>query len=313
MATTSAARTPPSVEGGRVAPPPARPRLHRLAQRLESLDRIDVVAKPLGRAVRRLLRPGPVRDALSGRALGHALHPLLTDVPIGTWTSATILDLMDERRFGPASERLIAIGIAASVPTAASGMLEWADTEPADDEVRRAGAVHAMVNMLSLSLFAASLVARRRGAAGGRVLGLAGAGALGVGGHLGGHLSYAKGVGVDATALGRSLEEWTDVAATGDLTEGAALFREVNGVGLLIVRDRGRVRVLGDRCSHRGGPLHEGAIEDGCVTCPVHGSRFRLEDGSVERGPSPYPQPTFDVRERDGGVEVRSAHERPTL
>jgi nitrite reductase/ring-hydroxylating ferredoxin subunit len=82
---------------------------------------------------------------------------------------------------------------------------------------------------------------------------------------------------------------------------------------VLLVRDDGRILALADRCAHRGGPLHEGDIADGCVTCPLHGSRFRLEDGSVERGPSAYPQPSFEVRERGGRIEVRGAHEQPTL
>jgi nitrite reductase/ring-hydroxylating ferredoxin subunit/uncharacterized membrane protein len=297
-------------------PAPRRPRLHALAQQLERLEQLDAVAKPLGRAVRGLTRPGPARDALSGRAIGHALHPLMTDVPIGTWTSATLLDLIGGRDAPRASERLIAVGIAASLPTAATGLLDWSDTEPADDEVRRVGVVHAVANAAALSLYSASLLARRRGRRGrGRAFALAGAGALTVGGHLGGHLSYAKGVGVDATALGgHAIDAWTDAGVpAAALREDMPMRGEAGGQHLLLVRHEGRVLALGDRCSHRGGPLHAGEISDGCVTCPVHGSRFRLEDGSVERGPSPYPQPTYDVREREGRIEVRSAHKQPTL
>ena len=146
----------------------------------------------------------------------------MTDLPIGTWTSATLLDVVGGRDAERGAQRLIALGIAAALPTAASGLVDWADTEPADDEVRRVGAVHAISNVLALSLYSASLVARQRGRTGrGRLLGFAGAGAMAVGGHLGGHLSFAKGVGVAATALGPSLDDWTDLGPADELARGS--------------------------------------------------------------------------------------------
>jgi nitrite reductase/ring-hydroxylating ferredoxin subunit/uncharacterized membrane protein len=295
-------------------PAPAAPRLHAAVQRLGDVEALDPVARRLGAAVRGAAQPGALRDALSGRALGHALHPLLTDVPIGTWTSASLLDVMGGRDADRSARRLIGVGIAAALPTAATGLLDWSDTEPADDEVRRVGIVHAVSNVAALALYAASLAARRRGAHGsGRLLGLAGAAALGIGGHLGGHLSYAKAVGVDATALGPGLDDWTDAGPADALHEGVPVCRQVAGVDVLLVLWEGEIRALADRCAHRGGPLHEGSVEDGCVTCPLHGSRFRLADGGVERGPSPYPQPTFAVRVADGRLEVCPAHGGPTL
>lgn len=294
--------------------PPRAPRLHALVQRVAALRSLDGPAAAIGSSVRALPLPTPVRDALTGRPLGHALHPLLTDLPIGAWTSATILDAVGGRDAERSAERLIGVGILAAAPTAWSGLLDWSHTEPADDEVRRVGVVHAACNVIALGLYSASLAARRRGRRGrGKLLGLAGATSLAVGGHLGGHLSYAKAVGVDATALGPTLEDWTDVCAIGELPEGRPAKRTVAGVDLLMVREAGRVHALADRCAHRGGALHEGRIADGCVTCPVHGSTYRLEDGSVERGPSPYPQPTFETREAGGRLEARAAHGAPTL
>jgi nitrite reductase/ring-hydroxylating ferredoxin subunit len=80
---------------------------------------------------------------------------------------------------------------------------------------------------------------------------------------------------------------------------------EADGIPVMLVRDRGDVHALSDRCAHRGGPLHEGEIADGCVRCPLHGSTFRLRDGSVIQGPSPYPQPVWETRLREGRIEVR--------
>jgi predicted membrane protein DUF2231 len=138
-----------------------RPRLHYLAERVGVAAFLDGPAEAVAGWVRGAVPRGPVKDTLSGTPLGHALHPLLTDLPIGTWTSAALLDLVGGRAARPASRRLIAAGLLAAVPTAASGLNDWADTTPADDGVRRIGAVHAVANVAALGLRVASLAARR--------------------------------------------------------------------------------------------------------------------------------------------------------
>src|SRR3712207_975851 len=120
---------------------------------LESVEALDGAALKLAGAVSNAVPVGVPRDALSGTWLGHALHPMLTDVVIGSFMSATLLDLLGGDDAGTARERLIAIGIAAYGPTALSGANDWADTEPADDTVRRVGLVHAAVNAAALSLY----------------------------------------------------------------------------------------------------------------------------------------------------------------
>ena len=168
-----------------------------LADRLESTSLLDPPAKTVGGVVRDVIPHGPVKDALSGTWLGHPLHPLLTDIPIGTWTSAVLLDLVGGRASEPAARRLIAIGLAAVPPTALSGWNDWADTETASDDVRRLGFVHGLLNGAAAAVFAASLIARRNGETGrGKLLSLAGMGLVGAGSWLGGHLAYTKGVGV---------------------------------------------------------------------------------------------------------------------
>jgi nitrite reductase/ring-hydroxylating ferredoxin subunit/uncharacterized membrane protein len=284
-----------------------RPRLHHLAERVGEATALDGPAEAVAKWVRGIVPKGPVKDALSGTPLGHALHPFLTDLPIGTWTSATLLDVVGGRAARPAAERLIAAGVLAAVPTAASGLNDWADTTPADDGVRRMGAVHAVANVAALGLYAASLAARRRDRHGrGVAFGLAGIGALTVGGHLGGHLSYAKAVGVDQTAFESGPDEWTDVYDDGALPEGALRSAEVGGRKLVLARLRGEVHALADTCAHRGGALSDGELVGDCVECPLHGSRFRLDDGGVERGPSAYPQPVYEVRVADGRIAVRA-------
>src|SRR4051812_49628698 len=123
------------------APPP---RLHHLAERVGAATSLDGPAEAVAGWIRGIVPRGPVKDVLSGTPLGHALHPFLTDLPIGTWTSASLLDVVGGAAARPAAERLIATGILAAVPTAASGLNDWADTTPAHDSLRRVGALHAV-------------------------------------------------------------------------------------------------------------------------------------------------------------------------
>jgi len=283
-----------------------RPVASHLAERLAALEQLDAPASTVAKKVRELIPSGPVKDALSGTWLGHALHPLLQLVPLGTWTSAVILDLIGGEDGQASADKLIGTGLLATVPTVMTGWSDYADSTVGNDSVRRIGIVHAVVNGTGAALFAGSLLARGRGARGrGKLLALAGMGTVGAGGWLGGHLAYAEGIGVDNTVFEAYPRDWTRVADDADVLEGQPRRVEVDGVPLLVVRDGGAVRVLADRCTHRGGPLSGGEIADGCVTCPWHGSVFRLSDGSVERGPAAYPQPALAVRVSDGAVEVR--------
>lgn len=169
-----------------------------LTGRLEELHQLDAPAGLLAQALHAVIPPGPVKDLLSGRPLGHALHPLLTDVPIGAWTSALFLDFAGGRGSAGAADRLIALGVVAALPTAVSGWSDWSDAPIRD---RRVGLVHAAANIGALGLFSGSLRARRNGRRGrGKAMSLAAAGALSLGGYLGGHLAYARGVAVEDRA-----------------------------------------------------------------------------------------------------------------
>src|SRR3954471_19812855 len=284
-----------------------RPRLHHLAERVGTLTALDGPAEAVAGWIRGVVPRGPVKDTLSGTPLGHAIHPLLTDLPIGTWTSSLLLDVLGGAGARTASRRLIGLGLLAAVPTAAAGLNDWADTTPADDGVRRIGAVHAVANVAALGLYSASFAARRAGRQGrGVALGLAGIGALTVGGHLGGHLAYAKGVGVDQTAFASGPEDWTEVLDDAALAEGSLQGVEADGQAIVLARRGGAVYALANRCAHRGGSLADGELVGDCVECPLHGSLFRLADGSVERGPSAYPQPIYDVRLSNGRIALRA-------
>jgi nitrite reductase/ring-hydroxylating ferredoxin subunit len=205
-----------------------------------------------------------------------------------------------------ASERLIMLGIAAYAPTALSGINDWADTEPVDDGVRRAGLVHAAGNAVALSLYTASLAARRRGSRGlGVALGAAGASVLMVGGYVGGHLSMTKGVGPNQTIFDEGPSDWTPAVDGSQLSERQPTRVVVDETPVLLVKDGERIFAIHDRCSHRGCSLSQGELEGEEIVCSCHGSRFDLKDGSVKHGPATSPQPFFQVRDREGVVEVR--------
>jgi nitrite reductase/ring-hydroxylating ferredoxin subunit len=279
-----------------------------LLERLEDLSAIDEPAGKLGKAVRDAIPGGVVKQALSGQWLGHAFHPVAAYVPLGTWMSSTILDLVGGRRSRDAADLLVGVGLLGTLPAAITGASDWADGEIADDGLRRVGVVHALSNVAAQGIMTWSLAERRRGRRGrGKLLGLAGASVVGFSGWLGGHLAYGLGSGVDQTTFLEPLTDWTPTDVSGaQVREGELAHGRASDVDLVLTRLGGEVRALADRCCHRGGPLHEGSFEDGCVVCPWHSSKFSFEDGSCIAGPGPYPQRSYDVREDGGRLEVRA-------
>jgi uncharacterized membrane protein len=175
--------------------------LNALAGRLESVEALDGPGRMAGRAVRGLIPDGAAKDVLSGAWLGHAVHPILTDIPIGVWTSAVLLDWTGGKASRSAADRLVLTGVLAAGATVVTGWSDWADAEQDNAAVRRSGLVHAAANAMATALMFGSYVARKRGTRGrARLLSLAGSAALGAGGWLGGHLSYTLGAGVTAGA-----------------------------------------------------------------------------------------------------------------
>jgi nitrite reductase/ring-hydroxylating ferredoxin subunit/uncharacterized membrane protein len=276
-----------------------------LADKVGTLKLLDRVGSPVGNTVGNLVPPGPVKDALAGTWLGHALHPVLTDLVIGSWTSAFLLDLIGERgRDG--ADLLIGVGVLSAVPTAVTGLSDWADTT---GETKRVGVAHGLGNVAALGFYAASLVARRRGRRStGVLLSVAGAGVVTLTAYLGGHLVYERGMGVDQTTFEPRIRKWKPAIADTDLAAGVPVARQVDGVKVMLYRTGDRIYALSNRCNHLGGPLDQGQIHDGTVVCPWHTSTFRLSDGQVLHGPATARQPTWETRVKDGQIEVRRAN-----
>lgn len=279
--------------------------LEPLVKRLESAEGLDAIGQTFGKAVRDNLGSGQLKDLLSGTWLGHAVHPMLTDVVIGSFTSASLLDLLAPGA-EEASERLIAVGLLAYLPTAAAGANDWADSEAVDDGVRRIGLVHAGCNAVGATLYAASWRARRSGARRfGALLGFAGMGVMAAGGYLGGYLSLSQGVGPAQTVFDPGPVDWTPAADASVLPEGRPIRVVVDDTPVLLLNQGQNIYAIHDRCSHRGCSLSDGEVEGDEVVCACHGSRFSLRDGAVRHGPATAAQPAFQTRVQAGRIEIR--------
>jgi nitrite reductase/ring-hydroxylating ferredoxin subunit/uncharacterized membrane protein len=279
----------------------------QILHRLEQARALDPVSDKLQAAVSAVARPQRVRDLLHGTWLGHPVHPVLVQLPVGAFVSAAILDLLP----GPsgAATTLIAVGTGSAAPAAAAG---WADWSEMTKDRRRVGLVHATANVVALGLYTASLVARLRGrTARGKALGFAGLSVAGLGAYLGGHIAYAQAGATNQAApeVARLPEDWTEVGSLASLPEGKPAVRTVGDVSVLLYRQGDRVSAMLERCGHETGPLGEGEVtgsgNDACVVCPWHGSTFRLVDGAVVHGPAASGQPVLPVRVREGTIEVR--------
>jgi nitrite reductase/ring-hydroxylating ferredoxin subunit len=277
--------------------------LDGIADKIERNAALDVLAARVARTVDRLLPNGTARDIASGVPLGHPLHPLLVAVPIGSWSAATWLDLSGGD--AATARRLVGLGIISGLPAAITGANDW--LTPSGGE-RRVGLVHARIT-----------TSRSRSTVPAGSPGGEGVAAwvqsprrpdLSLSAPRAGYL--ADGLGVDTAAFQKLPTDWTDVAAKSDISPNRAVLADADGVPVLLTRHRGSVVALADRCTHRGAPLHEGKLADGCITCPWHGSQFAL-DGTVRRGPATRPKPVLEVRILGGRVQVRRGDEPRTL
>ncbi len=282
----------------------------RPVDRLAKDQRLESIAAAVQPVVQRLLAAaGPVvNDLLHGTPLGHPLHPVITDVPVGAWTVTAVLDVLelggrDDVAF--ASDAALVVGLLGGLGAIASGFAEWSDTA---DDPKRVGMAHALLNSVSFSGYVASLALRRSGKRrAGIVTALAAYGVSGLAAYLGGELSFGLQLGVRHTAepLAPS-DDFTPVMSAASLSASRPVRVDFGGIPVLVSRSAAGVAAISAVCTHRGGPLDQGAFADGCVECPWHGSVFSLADGSVVRGPASFPQPRFEARESGGRIELRA-------
>lgn len=288
-------------------------RLEKLVNRLERWDALDGPGYQLehgvsltfllaGRWSRRL------QDLLHGVWLGHPLHPVLVEVPVGAWTAALVLDgWAASGRAGPgtaeAARVVVGIGVAGAVASAAAGVTDW---QHAHDGARRVGMVHGALNTAALGLYGWSLADRSRGRDGrGRMTAAVGYALTVTSSYLGGVLSYRHGLGVDHADRSPEPRSFVPVARASELTDGQPLEVDADGAPVVLVSSQGTVYALGARCPHLAAPLGEGWLYRGELVCPWHGSRFDLPTGAVRQGPASAPLPCYDTRIEGDQVAVR--------
>jgi nitrite reductase/ring-hydroxylating ferredoxin subunit/uncharacterized membrane protein len=248
-----------------------------------------------------------------GRWVGHPLHPALSDLPIGLWAGVMVLDATDRDpapgRGIDAAGMLSAAGILAAGATALTGLSDWAVS---NDQDRRVGLLHGLLNTVALGLQGASLGTRLAGHRGtARALGAASLTVTAAAGYLGGHLVFTRGVMVNRVAWAIGPRRWTRALQEADLPDDSPTAVEAEGRQIMLYRHGGSLYAIDNICSHAGGLLSRGPVADLTVTCPLHGSRFALSDGCVRRGPASQPQPVLPTRIRNGWIEVRGSQPAP--
>lgn len=246
-----------------------------------------------------------LKNWLNGIWLGHPLHPALTDVTLGAWSTGAVLDLVQAHG---AADAAMTVGVLSAVPTALAGAADWTDTEA---EARRYGMLHALLNTAGLLCMIGSLFARRGNQ---RALGIGlstlGLGCSSVSAWIGGHLVFVLGSNVSRQAFQPAVDEFQSVARVDSLAADTPTAAEIDVGGekvpLVLVKRGSRISALAATCTHWGASLADGKLVDNdCIECPWHASRFGLSDGHVDQGPASVPVRAFEVRIRDGNVEVR--------
>jgi nitrite reductase/ring-hydroxylating ferredoxin subunit/uncharacterized membrane protein len=311
------------------------PRLVAFAERVERTPALDGPVRALSDALVRALPSGTrLDDVLHGVPFGQPAHPALVRLPLGCWTSAVLLDYLPGARLvagsgvqrwpgvqrlpglqslpgtRQASTALLAAGLSAALPSAATGLADWSALHR---HQQRVGLVHAIAQGSATTLFGASLVARLSGRhKTGKALSLAGLAAASAGAYLGGHLALRLGAGASHAESIEHLSSlgWHDLCPVADLPDGRPARRQLGYLSLMALRQGTEVHVLSDHCAHLGGPLHQGRVvtarDAACISCPWHGSVFRLSDGAVMHGPATARQPSFECQVTDSGwVQVR--------
>ncbi|WP_051190380.1 Rieske 2Fe-2S domain-containing protein [Kaistella palustris] len=249
-----------------------------------------------------------LKNILHGTWLGHPLHPVITDIPVGAWSVAAALDsieLAGNSKYKKGADAAVVIGIAGAVGAAVTGLTDWTGT---NGKKRKIGLLHGVLNLTGTALYATSLVLRNKKKTRntGLALSMAGYGIVSLAAYLGGHLVFGEQIGVDHTATSEEYpKKFVPVLAESELPENSMKAVKAADIQVLLARKNGALFAIANTCSHLGGPLDEGELRDDLtVKCPWHGSVFSLKDGTVVNGPATEQQPQFEVRTQNGQIEV---------
>lgn len=249
-----------------------------------------------------------VKNFLHGKWLGHPLHPILTDIPIGAWTSAAVLDLIEltgNEKYSSSADASVVVGLAGAAGAAVTGLTDWTGTTQIE---RKAGLAHALLNISATALYLTSAILRRKGSRKTAIsLSMLGYSITTLSAYIGGNLVYNQQLGVNHAVEPEGFpNDYVPVLPEESLKEGSMKCVRADKIDVLLAKTDGKIHAIANTCSHMGGPLSEGEIIDNdCVKCPWHGSVFSLKNGDVIDGPATAPQPDFLVRVKNGHIEVK--------
>jgi nitrite reductase/ring-hydroxylating ferredoxin subunit/uncharacterized membrane protein len=258
--------------------------------------------------------PRLFKSLLHGTWIGHPLHPALTDVPVAAWLLTAAFDVLwlasaQTRVWAPrGAEILVAAGLLGGLGAFVTGSADWSDSYGAE---RTVGLYHGLLNTSAIVVYAVSFYLRLQDTTGqstsGALIGFVGLALVLVAAYLGGDMVFAKGTGVNHTAWEAAGEDYEAVLPVAAATENKLYRVTAAGVPVVLLKMGESYHAIAATCSHAGGPLDEGILTGGVVQCPWHGSRFRIRDGRALTGPATINQPRYDVRVRDGQIEVKRA------
>jgi nitrite reductase/ring-hydroxylating ferredoxin subunit/uncharacterized membrane protein len=247
---------------------------------------------------------------------------MLVAFPIGLWIASWIFDILgsirDSNYLWAASFYCAIVGIIGALLAAVPGAIDWLTVVPPSSSAKRRGAIHGSLNVLVLIAFLV-IVFRRGGAtnpAGGIELTISTIAivVLGFSGWLGGTLAYRNQIGVDRRYAGagqlkeRRLDSWDrPVCNQSELGDGQVMLAKIGNERVVVARCSDGMVAFSDHCTHKGGPLSDGALIGCTVQCPWHGSQFDVRSGRVVAGPAGAKITTYDVEIRAGEVYVKPA------
>ena len=246
-------------------------------------------------------------DVLHGKQVGHPLHPILTDITIGSWALGTLFDVVSLVTLSgstrKAANRLITIGTITAIPTAIAGIADYSTVKK---NAAGHGALHGIVNSIAFVFYFRSVQARfDNQVIRSVVFSFVGLGFATLAAWLGGDLVYRHGMGVNH-AEDEPIADWTPALPDDELAEGERKRVVVEEQPVLFYRYDGAIYAIGAVCSHLGGPLEEGEIvNETCIQCPWHDSVFDMRNGSVVHGPATFEEPYYESRIQDGQIEIR--------
>ena len=258
----------------------------------------------------------------------HPIHPMLVSFPIGLWTGSFVFDLIGKAwgntSLSAAGFYAAIAGCIGAVLAAFAGVIDLFGTVPPNSSARGRGYLHGGINTIALLIFI--LVAWRRGGADAvpdnvsLLLSFLAVVGIAVSGWLGGTLVYRNQIGIDRryanakSVLERDVAERNQpLANVGEIGLGQLMLAKVGQQGerIAIGKCADGVHAFQDRCTHRGGPLSDGALIDCKVQCPWHGSQFDITTGRVVAGPAERKIEVVEIEERGG--EIYLSPKRPDI